>query len=57
MLVDVINCWYQMLVNLIFYCSYCLKLVEEENVKGVITLNEEYETKYFCNSTEVHHEK
>ncbi|KAJ8344230.1 hypothetical protein SKAU_G00315590 [Synaphobranchus kaupii] len=28
------------------------ELVQRENVKGVITMNEEYETKYFCNSAE-----
>ncbi|MBN3303714.1 phosphatidylglycerophosphatase and protein-tyrosine phosphatase 1 [Amia ocellicauda] len=28
------------------------QLVREENVRGVITMNEEYETKYLCNSTE-----
>ncbi|XP_017561636.1 phosphatidylglycerophosphatase and protein-tyrosine phosphatase 1 [Pygocentrus nattereri] len=28
------------------------ELVEAENVRGVITMNEEYETKYFCNSEE-----
>lgn len=27
--------------------------MEAENVRGVITMNEEYETKYFCNSAEV----
>uniref|UniRef100_A0AAY4C906 Phosphatidylglycerophosphatase and protein-tyrosine phosphatase 1 n=1 Tax=Denticeps clupeoides TaxID=299321 RepID=A0AAY4C906_9TELE len=27
-------------------------LVERENVRGVITMNEEYETKFFCNSSE-----
>lgn len=30
-----------------------LQLVETENVRGVITMNEMYETKYFCNSAEV----
>lgn len=30
-----------------------LQLVETENVRGVITMNEEYETKYLCNSAEV----
>ncbi|XP_010880800.1 phosphatidylglycerophosphatase and protein-tyrosine phosphatase 1 [Esox lucius] len=29
-----------------------VELVQTENVRGVITMNEEYETKYFCNSTE-----
>ncbi|XP_076142817.1 phosphatidylglycerophosphatase and protein-tyrosine phosphatase 1 [Alosa pseudoharengus] len=28
------------------------ELVQKENVRGVITMNEEYETKYFCNSSE-----
>ncbi|KAK2913929.1 hypothetical protein QQF64_030256 [Cirrhinus molitorella] len=28
------------------------ELVQQEKVRGVITMNEEYETKYFCNSTE-----
>ncbi|XP_028916317.1 phosphatidylglycerophosphatase and protein-tyrosine phosphatase 1 [Ornithorhynchus anatinus] len=28
------------------------QLVEEENVRGVITMNEEYETRYLCNSTQ-----
>ncbi|XP_030622547.1 phosphatidylglycerophosphatase and protein-tyrosine phosphatase 1 [Chanos chanos] len=28
------------------------ELVQTENVRGVITMNEEYETKYFCNSAE-----
>nr|XP_029494671.1 phosphatidylglycerophosphatase and protein-tyrosine phosphatase 1 isoform X1 [Oncorhynchus nerka] len=28
------------------------ELVQTENVRGVITMNEEYETKYFCNSVE-----
>jgi len=30
-----------------------LQLVETENIRGVITMNENYETKYFCNSAEV----
>lgn len=30
-----------------------LQLVEKENVRGVVTMNEMYETKYFCNSAEV----
>lgn len=34
--------------------SICVvQLVQKENVRGVITMNEEYETKYFCNSSEV----
>lgn len=28
------------------------ELVRKENVRGVITMNEEYETKFFCNSPE-----
>ncbi|XP_041697356.1 phosphatidylglycerophosphatase and protein-tyrosine phosphatase 1 isoform X2 [Coregonus clupeaformis] len=32
--------------------SMTKELVQTENVRGVITMNEEYETKYFCNSTE-----
>ncbi|XP_067105381.1 phosphatidylglycerophosphatase and protein-tyrosine phosphatase 1 [Osmerus mordax] len=28
------------------------ELVQKEHVRGVITMNEEYETKYFCNSAE-----
>lgn len=30
-----------------------LQLVQTENVRGVVTMNEVYETKYFCNSAEV----
>ncbi|KAF6105746.1 protein tyrosine phosphatase mitochondrial 1 [Phyllostomus discolor] len=29
-------------------------LVEDENVRGVITMNEEYETRFLCNSAKVH---
>ncbi|XP_061924691.1 phosphatidylglycerophosphatase and protein-tyrosine phosphatase 1 isoform X1 [Entelurus aequoreus] len=32
--------------------SMTKQLVETENVRGVITMNESYETKYFCNSAE-----
>lgn len=32
---------------------FVLQLVEEEDIRGVITMNEMYETKYFCNSAEV----
>nr|XP_004566405.2 phosphatidylglycerophosphatase and protein-tyrosine phosphatase 1 [Maylandia zebra] len=32
--------------------SMTKQLVETENVRGVITMNEEYETKYFCNSAQ-----
>uniref|UniRef100_A0AAZ3P3H4 Protein tyrosine phosphatase mitochondrial 1 n=1 Tax=Oncorhynchus tshawytscha TaxID=74940 RepID=A0AAZ3P3H4_ONCTS len=34
--------------------SMTKELVQTENVRGVITMNEEYETKYFCNSAEIH---
>ncbi|XP_048644768.1 phosphatidylglycerophosphatase and protein-tyrosine phosphatase 1 isoform X1 [Marmota marmota marmota] len=30
------------------------KLIQEENVRGVITMNEEYETRFLCNSSKVH---
>ncbi|XP_005808172.1 phosphatidylglycerophosphatase and protein-tyrosine phosphatase 1 isoform X1 [Xiphophorus maculatus] len=32
--------------------SMTKQLVETENVRGVVTMNETYETKYFCNSAE-----
>jgi len=32
--------------------SMTAQLVEAENVRGVVTMNEQYETKYFCNSAE-----
>uniref|UniRef100_A0A3Q3JCV8 Phosphatidylglycerophosphatase and protein-tyrosine phosphatase 1 n=1 Tax=Monopterus albus TaxID=43700 RepID=A0A3Q3JCV8_MONAL len=32
--------------------SMTKQLVETENVRGIITMNEMYETKYFCNSAE-----
>nr|XP_061811342.1 phosphatidylglycerophosphatase and protein-tyrosine phosphatase 1-like [Nerophis lumbriciformis] len=32
--------------------SMTKQLVEGENVRGVITMNENYETKFFCNSAE-----
>ncbi|XP_060767190.1 phosphatidylglycerophosphatase and protein-tyrosine phosphatase 1 isoform X2 [Neoarius graeffei] len=32
--------------------SMTKELVQVENVRGVITMNEEYETKFFCNSAE-----
>ncbi|XP_047219875.1 phosphatidylglycerophosphatase and protein-tyrosine phosphatase 1 [Girardinichthys multiradiatus] len=32
--------------------SMTKQLVEVENVRGVVTMNETYETKYFCNSTQ-----
>ncbi|XP_060767186.1 phosphatidylglycerophosphatase and protein-tyrosine phosphatase 1 isoform X1 [Neoarius graeffei] len=34
--------------------SMTKELVQVENVRGVITMNEEYETKFFCNSAELH---
>ena len=34
-------------------CCSSLQLVEVENVTGVVTLNEEYETKYFSNTEKV----
>ncbi|XP_040495025.1 phosphatidylglycerophosphatase and protein-tyrosine phosphatase 1 isoform X2 [Ursus maritimus] len=30
------------------------RLVEDENVRGVITMNEEYETRFLCNSAKVY---
>nr|XP_012308000.1 phosphatidylglycerophosphatase and protein-tyrosine phosphatase 1 [Aotus nancymaae] len=30
------------------------QLVQDENVRGVITMNEEYETRFLCNSSQVH---
>ncbi|CAM9332565.1 unnamed protein product [Lampetra planeri] len=35
--------------------SMTKQLVETENVRGVITMNEKYETKYFCNTAEEWH--
>lgn len=32
---------------------YHLQLVENENVRGVVTMNEDYELRYFSNSKEV----
>ncbi|MEQ2176817.1 hypothetical protein GOODEAATRI_032054, partial [Goodea atripinnis] len=32
--------------------SMTKQLVEVENVRGVVTMNETYETKYFCNSAQ-----
>lgn len=32
--------------------SMTLQLVRDENVRGVITMNEEYETRFLCNSSE-----
>ena len=29
------------------------QLVQDENVRGVITMNEEYETRFLCNSSKV----
>ncbi|XP_023566267.1 phosphatidylglycerophosphatase and protein-tyrosine phosphatase 1 isoform X2 [Octodon degus] len=31
--------------------SLTRKLVQDENVRGVITMNEEYETRFLCNSS------
>lgn len=41
-----------LLIGSVFF-FFVLQLVETENVRGVITMNEMYETKYFCNSAEV----
>ncbi|KAG7483278.1 phosphatidylglycerophosphatase and protein-tyrosine phosphatase 1 [Solea senegalensis] len=32
--------------------SMTRQLVETENIRGVITMNEDYETKFFCNTSE-----
>jgi hypothetical protein len=32
---------------------FTFQLVKKENVKGVITMNEDYETRYFVNTAEV----
>lgn len=42
-----------MLDNWCFHSFLHLQLVETEGVRGVVTMNELYETKYFCNSAEV----
>lgn len=42
-----------MLDNWCFHSFLHLQLVETESVRGVVTMNEIYETKYFCNSAEV----
>ncbi|XP_053781182.1 phosphatidylglycerophosphatase and protein-tyrosine phosphatase 1 isoform X1 [Desmodus rotundus] len=34
--------------------SMTRRLVEDENVRGVITMNEEYETRFLCNSAKVY---
>ncbi|XP_014648076.1 PREDICTED: phosphatidylglycerophosphatase and protein-tyrosine phosphatase 1 isoform X2 [Ceratotherium simum simum] len=34
--------------------SMTRRLVQDENVRGVITMNEEYETRFLCNSAKVH---
>ncbi|PNI46480.1 PTPMT1 isoform 3 [Pan troglodytes] len=34
--------------------SLTRQLVQDENVRGVITMNEEYETRFLCNSSQVH---
>ena len=36
-----------------FYSILLLQLVQKENVRGVITMNEQYETNYFCNNEQV----
>ncbi|XP_006748871.1 phosphatidylglycerophosphatase and protein-tyrosine phosphatase 1-like [Leptonychotes weddellii] len=33
--------------------SMTRRLVQDENVRGVITMNEEYETRFLCNSSKV----
>ncbi|KAG8519569.1 Phosphatidylglycerophosphatase and protein-tyrosine phosphatase 1 [Galemys pyrenaicus] len=33
--------------------SLTRRLVQDENVRGVITMNEEYETRFLCNSSKV----
>uniref|UniRef100_A0AC11DAY6 Protein tyrosine phosphatase mitochondrial 1 n=1 Tax=Ovis aries TaxID=9940 RepID=A0AC11DAY6_SHEEP len=35
--------------------SMTRRLVQDENVRGVITMNEEYETRFLCNSSKVYH--
>ena len=35
------------------FMFYHLQLVENENVRGVVTMNEDYELRYFSNSKEV----
>uniref|UniRef100_A0ABI7Y914 Protein tyrosine phosphatase mitochondrial 1 n=2 Tax=Felinae TaxID=338152 RepID=A0ABI7Y914_FELCA len=34
--------------------SMTRRLVQDENVRGVITMNEEYETRFLCNSSKVY---
>ncbi|XP_057604412.1 phosphatidylglycerophosphatase and protein-tyrosine phosphatase 1 isoform X2 [Hippopotamus amphibius kiboko] len=34
--------------------SMTRRLVQDENVRGVITMNEEYETRFLCNSAQVY---
>ena len=36
-------------------CTVCLQLVDKENVRAVISYNEEYEISYFTNSKKVSH--
>ncbi|XP_034428351.1 phosphatidylglycerophosphatase and protein-tyrosine phosphatase 1 [Hippoglossus hippoglossus] len=40
------------IVGALPFRSMTSQLVETENIRGVVTMNEEYETKYFCNSAE-----
>ncbi|XP_019962271.1 phosphatidylglycerophosphatase and protein-tyrosine phosphatase 1 [Paralichthys olivaceus] len=40
------------IVGALPFRSMTTQLVETENIRGVVTMNEEYETKYFCNSAE-----
>lgn len=37
----------------LFTLSLCVQLVEEENVKAVLSYNEAYELKFFTNSKKV----
>uniref|UniRef100_A0A672QVJ3 Protein tyrosine phosphatase mitochondrial 1 n=1 Tax=Sinocyclocheilus grahami TaxID=75366 RepID=A0A672QVJ3_SINGR len=50
--------WYNrvdptVILGALHFRSMTEELVQSEKVRGVITMNEEYETKYFCNSAEV----
>ncbi|CAB1429919.1 unnamed protein product [Pleuronectes platessa] len=40
------------IVGALPFRSMTSQLVQTENIRGVVTMNEEYETKYFCNSAE-----
>uniref|UniRef100_A0A672QVH4 Protein tyrosine phosphatase mitochondrial 1 n=1 Tax=Sinocyclocheilus grahami TaxID=75366 RepID=A0A672QVH4_SINGR len=49
--------WYNrvdptVILGALHFRSMTEELVQSEKVRGVITMNEEYETKYFCNSAE-----